>query len=117
MSTHILSDIEALCDEVAILRNGRLAATGKLDDLLESSGEQRTFEINVSGVSADLISENIARIGGATISEKPSGASILVASEKDIDAVLTLTRESGGNLVSVLPVRRALEDLFEGKKL
>src|ERR1043166_7509970 len=33
MSTHILSDIEALCDEVAILRGGKLAASGRLDDL------------------------------------------------------------------------------------
>jgi ABC-type multidrug transport system ATPase subunit len=32
MSTHILSDIEALCDNVAILRKGKLAATGKLDE-------------------------------------------------------------------------------------
>jgi len=44
MSTHILSDIEALCDNVAILRHGRLAATGKLDDLLSEAGETQTFE-------------------------------------------------------------------------
>jgi ABC-2 type transport system ATP-binding protein len=52
MSTHILSDIEALCDNVAILRGGQLAATGKLDDLLSESGEKQTFEINLQGISA-----------------------------------------------------------------
>ena len=45
MSTHILSDIEALCDNVAILRKGKLAAAGKLDDLLTSQGENQSFEI------------------------------------------------------------------------
>src|SRR5215210_8896111 len=44
MSTHILSDIEALCDNVAILRNGKLAATGNLNDLLTQSGEKQSFE-------------------------------------------------------------------------
>src|SRR4029077_18594752 len=39
MSTHILSDIEALCDEVAILRNGKLAASGNLGDLLQADSE------------------------------------------------------------------------------
>src|SRR5688572_19133520 len=39
MSTHILSDAEALCDEVAILRGGRLAAAGRLHDLLRESDE------------------------------------------------------------------------------
>ncbi len=43
MSTHILSDIEALCDNVAILRQGKLAATGNLSDLLTKSGETQTI--------------------------------------------------------------------------
>ena len=53
MSTHILSDIEALCDNVAILRNGKLAATGNLHELLTKSGETQTFEIVVKNVSAE----------------------------------------------------------------
>src|SRR4029079_18646538 len=76
MSTHILSDIEALCDEVAILRGGSLAATGKLDDLLEKSGEERVFEINLNGITgADLSS----RLNGSKIlwiTDKASGVSI-----------------------------------------
>src|SRR5829696_5708024 len=65
MSTHILSDIEALCDNVAILRKGKLAATGKLDDLLTDAGETQSFEINVKGVSAEELEAEIAKIAGA----------------------------------------------------
>ena len=112
MSTHILSDIEALCDNVAILRGGRLAATGKLDDLLNDAGQQQSFEINVKGVSAESLQADLAKIAGATISSKASGANIQVLEETDIDKVLQMTREKGGRLVSVQPVKQSLEELF-----
>ncbi len=112
MSTHILSDIEALCDNVAILRGGKLAATGKLDDLLMQSGEQQSFEINVKGIAAESLTSEIALIAGANISAKPNGANIHVLEETDIDKILQITREKGGKLVSVQPVKQSLEELF-----
>jgi ABC-2 type transport system ATP-binding protein len=112
MSTHILSDIEALCDEVAILRKGKLAATGNLEDLLVQSGEQQSFEINVKGISAEELSDAIAGVRGSTISGKPNGANINVIDENDIEAVLRVVRKAGGKLVSVQPVKQSLEELF-----
>jgi len=47
MSTHILSDIEALCDEVAILRRGKLAAAGRLHESPISEHTPRAPEQNV----------------------------------------------------------------------
>lgn len=115
MSTHILSDIEALCDEVAILREGRLAASGDLLELLIESGESRLLEISVQHVSADAIREKIEFIAGATIKAKPNGANIQVLDESDIEAVLTITRTAGGRLASVQPVKQSLEELFVKK--
>ena len=115
MSTHILSDIEALCDNVAILRKGRLAATGKLDELLTQSGETQTFEINVKGVSAESLKNEINAIAGASVSVKANGANIQILNEKDIDKVLQITRNAGGKLVSVQPVKQSLEELFVDK--
>lgn len=112
MSTHILSDIEALCDNVAILRNGKLAATGKLDDLLSAAGETQLFEINIKGVSAEELESDIAKIAGAEIFAKAAGANIQVTDEADIDKILRIAREKGGKLVSVQPVRQSLEELF-----
>lgn len=37
-SSHILSDVEEICDRIAILKKGHLLCTGKLDDLLAASG-------------------------------------------------------------------------------
>lgn len=112
MSTHILSDIEALCDEVAILRGGRLTATGDLNELLENSEGARSFEINVEGIAADAIREQIEFIAGAEIMAKPQGAGILVLDEADIEAVLMITRKAGGRLASIQPVKQSLEELF-----
>jgi len=112
MSTHILSDIEALCDNVAILRQGKLAATGKLDDLLNDAGEQQVFEINIKGVAAEELRAGLEDIAGAEIFAKANGANIQVTEESDIDKILKITREKGGRLVSIQPVRQSLEELF-----
>jgi ABC-2 type transport system ATP-binding protein len=112
MSSHILSDIEALCDNVAILRQGKLAATGNLNDLLLKSGESQQFEIVVKGVSAETLKNGIEKISGATISAKANGANIQVLEEKDIDIVMKLTRENGGSLASVQSVKQSLEEFF-----
>jgi len=112
MSTHILSDIEALCDNVAILRNGRLAATGNLDELLTQSGETQSFEINVKGVSAENLQNEFSQIAGARVLAKANGANVQILEEKDIDKVLEITRRAGGKLVSVQPVKQSLEELF-----
>ncbi|MEO6590012.1 MAG: ABC transporter ATP-binding protein [Pyrinomonadaceae bacterium] len=112
MSTHILSDIEALCDNVAILRQGKLAATGNLNELLTKSGESQQFEIVVKGVAADALKSEVEKIGGASLSAKANGATIHVLEEKDIDGIMKLTRENGGSLVSIQPVKQSLEELF-----
>ncbi len=112
MSTHILSDIEALCDNVAILRNGKLAATGNLHDLLTKSGEVQSFEIVVKNIPAEKLKDSIGEISGAEIFTKANGANIQVTDENDIEKVLQIVKKSGGNLVSVQPVKQSLEELF-----
>ena len=110
MSTHILSDIEALCDEVAILRGGRLAAKGNLVELLRHEGEEQSFEVSVTNVSAELVRGELD--SRHTIAERPNGLIITCSEEEDVENVLAAVRKHGGNLVSVQQVRQSLEDLF-----
>ena len=116
MSSHILSDIEALCDNVAILRNGKLVETGNLHELLTKSGETQSFEINVKGVTAQELESEIKTISGATISSKPNGANIHINSEADVQKVLDVNKSLGGSLVSIQPVKQSLEELFVAKE-
>jgi ABC-2 type transport system ATP-binding protein len=111
MSTHILSDVEALCDRVAILRGGKLAATGDLHDLL-ARGEEQSFEVNAAGVSAAALNGSARSF---VVREKPTGITVEVQSETEIDAAIKLIRENGGRLLSVHPVKQSLEELFVEK--
>lgn len=43
-TSHILSDVETLCDHVVIMRDGKVVARGALEDLLEHDGQARTLE-------------------------------------------------------------------------
>jgi len=108
MSTHILSDIEALCDEVAILRKGKLAAHGKLDELLMTQQDGQGFEITVGNIDPDALPS----IPASEILSQPSGSIIRCDHESDVVDILSAVRANGGRLISVEPVKRSLEDLF-----
>ena len=112
MSTHILTDIEALCDEVAILRGGRLAATGRLEDLLSESTESRSLEMNVQGPMTGAAMDQIELIAGASVTAKPNGATIHIVDEADVEAVLRITRSAGAHLTSINSAKQSLEELF-----
>ena len=109
MSTHILSDVEALCDEVAILRGGKLAANGKLSELLVQNEGPRIFEVVVSGDAGAL---NGRLPQSATVSSKPAGTAVEVAGDSELNEVLEAARDAGTPIVSVNPLRQSLEELF-----
>jgi ABC-2 type transport system ATP-binding protein len=107
-SSHILSDVESLCDRVAILNRGRLVEVGRLDSVLANrSGES---EIVATAVLAESI--ETLRSAGLNVTQSPGGVHILVPDQAGIDSALEQIRAAGGRLVSVNPTRRSLEDLF-----
>ncbi|MEO5859305.1 MAG: ABC transporter ATP-binding protein [Pyrinomonadaceae bacterium] len=112
MSTHILSDVEALCDEVAILRKGKLAASGTLDELLAAGGGNQVFEVTLRGIGAEKLSDVFA---GAELVSRGHGVTVRVENESKIDAILAEARKHGGKLVSVQPLKQSLEELFVSK--
>ena len=112
MCSHILSDIEILCDRVAILRKGRLAHLGHLNDLRQQT-TNHMVEVIVSGTSMESMARELTS-PKFSLSETASGVRIQVPDESDVDAVLVAVRKTGGALVSVQPVRQSLEELFVG---
>lgn len=112
LCSHILSDIEVLCDRVAILKRGRLAELGHLEELHQRAGDSSRIEIVVSGGNAASIEQSLALLAGAQVSATASGSRLEVADEKDVDAALAAIRQAGGRLISVQPVKQSLEELF-----
>ncbi|HEY0323735.1 MAG TPA: ABC transporter ATP-binding protein [Pyrinomonadaceae bacterium] len=112
LCSHILSDIEVLCDRVAILKRGRLVEQGRLEDLRGKAGDEQRIEITVAGADAETIGQYLKAAHGASVTTTASGARIEVADEKDVDEAIIALRRAGGRLVSVQPVQQSLEELF-----
>ena len=108
MCSHILSDIEVLCDSVAILKSGRLAHAGSLDEL--RSRETRLVEIIATDAPADALKQQLEV--RATVTTTASGVRIEVSDEQEVDAVIAALRRVNGKLISIQPVRQSLEELF-----
>jgi ABC-2 type transport system ATP-binding protein len=111
-SSHILSDIEILCDRIAIIKNGQLAYTGRLEDLRQKFTDNGHMEILASRVELDQLRIMLAEQKDVFLTETASGIRIHIPSENHVDEVLAAIRTSGGKLISVQPTRQSLEDLF-----
>jgi ABC-2 type transport system ATP-binding protein len=113
MSTHILSDIESLCDEVTILRSGKLAVSGKLHELLAGESDLG-FEVTLTNVTAEQMSSSLG--GTFVFQDHPAGCITQCANESDVERILTAVRSNGGSLVSVQQIKQSLEDLFTNQQ-
>ncbi len=103
-STHILSDAEALCDRVGVLRAGRLVRAGALSELLRLDVQH--VEVVVSGLPEDVPALASAR------RERVGERVRLEVDERDLGRTVTAVEAAGGRILSVLPVRQTLEDYF-----
>lgn len=99
LSSHLLSEIEAVCDRIGILHHGRLVRVGSTSELLES---QNQSEIIATGYNVDVIA------GG----EPTEGGMRFVVNTKSLRAMIERIWAIGGDVVRVNPLRRSLEDIF-----
>ena len=109
MCSHILSDIEVLCDRVAILKQGRLAQVGYLDELRQTTDGPNRMEVLATGADAETLRQHLPN---TEITPTPRGLRIEIASEDEIATVLAALRKVGGKVVSIQPVKQSLEELF-----
>ena len=112
MCSHILSDIEVLCDRVAILKKGKLAHLGRLNDLRQQRGDTNLVEIVVTGTNVQSLLAQLPDSQKFAVNETAGGLNVQVSEERDVDAVIAALRKVDGKLVSVQPVRQSLEELF-----
>jgi ABC-2 type transport system ATP-binding protein len=107
-STHILGDVEALCDRVTILREGRVVVSGRLDELLNR--DARRTDVALHGASEEL-ARTLAERGHAS---RRAGDTLLVEAEGEggVRAVVEAAFADGAVLYEVTPRNETLEDLF-----
>jgi len=108
-SSHIVPDIELLCDRVTMLVKGSVVATGRVHDLLHPRAHE-SFELVIEGLNEEglfhlqpLASRLVHR--GLQIMATVQGAS-------QVEMVLDVIRSAKARLVSLTPQQRSLEELF-----
>ena len=107
-STHILGDVEAMCDRVAILRDGKVVVSGAIRKLLR--GEVLRTEVVLARVSSGLRAK-LADLG-AQVHERPDVVMVEVEGEANIAGILRAALEADAQVVEITPRRETLEDLF-----
>ncbi|MBO0856980.1 MAG: ABC transporter ATP-binding protein [Chloracidobacterium sp.] len=107
-SSHILTDVEAMCDRVAILNRGRQVDSGRLSEILKTRSNE--IEAIVSGVNEEILAA--LRKFALEVAATPEGARVRLTDDHDLARLLALAHGAGGRLVSANPARESLEDLF-----
>ena len=107
-SSHILPDVEMLCDRVAILLQGRLERVATVGDLVR--GGDRAVEIRVEG--APVLSLPAEWNGRVTRAERAGESVFTVAQESLLQEALAHLVQARATIVSVTPLRVSLEELF-----
>ncbi|MBK7581589.1 MAG: ABC transporter ATP-binding protein [Myxococcales bacterium] len=107
-STHILSDVETLCDHVTILRQGNVVVSGRLSELLKSDVKRTDVVV----VGADEAVEAEVRALGHACRRAADRLIIEVEGERRVNDLLRLVLGKDLPVVEVTPRHETLEDLF-----
>lgn len=103
VSSHLLSEIEMMCDRIAIIQNGKLIDIQKVHDTKESK-QKYFFEVDM---------KNIAILKNHSISYEKVGKGIAIEMEKEeVPNMIQLLIEKGIRIFEVKPIAKSLEDRF-----
>ena len=108
ISSHELSEVERICDRVAIINKGVIRRQGSLSELLKGG---RT-EIVAEGVGKEISDQLKKDLKDTTVSFAEGRLIVDMPEEMDANTVVDSIRSGKGRVLSIIPRRTRLEDLF-----
>ncbi|MWB97007.1 ABC transporter ATP-binding protein [Agromyces seonyuensis] len=111
LCTHQLHGLEALCDDLGILVDGRLVATGPVDDLLAARWPTPGFRLEVGGDPA-AAARTIAAAGGAPVLESDGALTVALPTEDRVPALVAALVAAGVPVHAVVPLRPTITDYY-----
>lgn len=119
LSSHILSEVSAVCDHIMIISHGKLAASGSPQELQEMMQAQVELEVIMLGTEKDAekILRNIKQIDSCAIEPAEETDSVKirlnVTNNADIRKELSVAlAEAGIPVLSMNRIEKSLEDIF-----
>jgi ABC-2 type transport system ATP-binding protein len=108
-SSHILPDVEAICDTVAILNRGKLQQVGALDEILQMKIEGH------EAILARWTEDVLSVIKECCDDVRPMGdrLHVRVRNREQMQRLLSLASANGLELISLNPIRPSLEEYFQ----
>jgi ABC-2 type transport system ATP-binding protein len=107
LNSHLLSEVESTCDRVAILKRGRVAGLGTIDEL---TGRQLEVEVRATGMGEAV--RGVLGELGRIVSSEGDRLTLQVADEGVLPAVAAALVDGGAALYALSPRRLSLEELF-----
>jgi ABC-2 type transport system ATP-binding protein len=108
-SSHLLSEVEELCDRVVVLHRGEVKAAGPLSELMNAKGYQ--YRIDVSDV--DKAIEVAGALDGVTVERGTIKDSITASSDKDVARIINHALVAAGiGVDQLVHTQRGLEDVY-----
>lgn len=110
LNSHQLADVEAVCDRVAIINQGRILKVGTPPELF---GNQHILEVRVDSVSEDLLQQlSLVAVNIQRDTDDPCSLLIEVQHDEQAADLADIIHACGTRLYSLAPRRRSLEQLF-----
>jgi ABC-2 type transport system ATP-binding protein len=104
LSSHLLAEVEQLCDRVAILNQGRLILEGHWNELTADSSPAHRLEVD-DWKKAGVILQKL-RVS------RPTAETIALAPGGDMADVVSALVKGGVRIRAIEPLRRNLEDIY-----
>ncbi|MFT3693400.1 MAG: ABC transporter ATP-binding protein [Kofleriaceae bacterium] len=105
-SSHILTDIEAIADHVAIVARGSLQAQGKPSELVKRTVLGIDLKVRISDESPELVE------GADHVRRNGDELSLTIGADADVDAWIDRAHKAGAKILSIEPRHETLEELF-----
>lgn len=119
LSSHILSEVSAVCDHIMIISDGKLAADGSPEELQQMMQARAELEVTAVGTTeqAEAVLKGMEQIAAYTIEHGPEEDSVVMhvetADEADIRKELSMALSKADMpILSMNRLERTLEDIF-----
>ncbi len=120
VTSHVLSDIEHLCDSVVILQKGVAVAQGPLDELLLPDKRESAATLVLPATDDDAregAATQLASIEGTAVVKRKDDVLVLSLPTGKVEELTATAANCGARLVELAPQRDSLEELFVRKAL